>query len=761
MPRRCLRKYSLPLELEPEVGPPYVEHARPVVRGVRILAGEAQLAALELPDRLRDRVLGLRQVQWIAVEGRVRGHPAHARARRQAVRARHPLEGPAGQRGGEGLGRQGVVAPLVGVQVEPGRADHLARRARPVGGGREGGPAGDRAALLLTHVVAPAAAVAALAAGEGEQGEERAVDGLRVEPVVRARAHQDHAAALRLLRRLGELPCHARRLGCRNRGQRLLPAGGAGRGRVLVPRRPDAGQTLAADPVLGQHQVEDGGDEPVPEATYGHTAADRPALPAIGVHAPLVVLEAGQDDLDAVVGGAVQGQARDRVAEFEVPLRLLVLAPAVTEGAVRDDGLAGRVVDQHGLPLRVLGVLSEVGGGDELSGNQALAGLGERNQERQVGVLPDVVGEEGGLLLDEEFLEDDVAHREGQSAVRTGVRVHPFVGEFRVVGEIRGDRDDLLAAVAGLGHPVGVGGAGDGDVGAPHHQVGGVPPVTGLGDVRLVAEDLRGGDREVGVPVVEGQHRRADERVETGAGRVRSHRHRGDRREAGDPVRAVLLDGVHVRGGDDLRRLLPGRTHQSALAARPLVRTTALGIGLDVGPGLDRIAQPQLGLAVHLQEGAADVGVAHPGGRVGVPGERGSARAAARLVLGAVRTDGGVVGGLGLPGDDPVLDVHLPPAGAGAVHAVSGVHDLVVAPTVPVERLRGAATGLVDGAQVVRDLAAREETARLDQRFGGVLVFLTSVALVQGDPPGRNKGGARPGQDGPDTTLRPVRRRIR
>jgi hypothetical protein len=187
--------------------------------------------------------------------------------------------------------------------------------------------------------------------------------------------------------------------------------------------------------------------------------------------------------------------------------------------------------------------VTDVGGAQELRGNVRAVLLRQRHQERKVGELPYIVGEERRLAVDEELLEDHVPHRESERAVGAGVRVQPLVGELGVVRVVRGDDHDLLAAVAGLGHPVRVGGAGHRDVRAPHHQIRGVPPVARLRHVGLVAEDLRGGDREVGVPVVEGEHRRADEAHETGPRGMRHHRHRGDGREPGDTVGAVCLDG--------------------------------------------------------------------------------------------------------------------------------------------------------------------------------------------------------------------------
>ena len=170
---------------------------------------------------------------------------------------------------------------------------------------------------------------------------------------------------------------------------------------------------------------------------------------------------------------------------------------------------------------------------------------------------------------------------------------------------------------------------------------------------------------------------------------VADHAHRRDRGEAGHPVRAPGLDCVHLRRGDDLDRLVPGGTDESALAARADVALPQVRRGHELGPGGHRVVVvARLGRAEHLQQHAAHVGVADPGGRVGVPGERGAPRAAARLVLGAVRADRRVVGLLCLPGDDVVLDVDLPGARAGAVHAVCRAHDLVVATSGPDRRSR-------------------------------------------------------------------------
>ena len=213
-----------------------------------------------------------------------------------------------------------------------------------------------------------------------------------------------------------------------------------------------------------------------------------------------------------------------------------------------------------------------------LPGNQTavLGVLDQGDQERQVGVGTHVLDEERHPPVDEELLQDHVPHGHRQRRVGAGLGGQPLVGELGVVGVVRADRDDLGAAVAHLGHPVRVRRPGDRHVGAPHHQIGGVPPVAGLRHVGLVAEDLRAGHRQVGVPVVEGGHHPAEQLGEAGADAVGDHRHRRNRREAGDPVRPVGLDRVHVRRGDHLHRLGPAGPDQAALAAGRLVAPAPL-----------------------------------------------------------------------------------------------------------------------------------------------------------------------------------------
>ena len=538
--------------------------------------------------------------------------------------------------------------------------------------------------------------------------------------MVDAGPEQDHAAALGVDRVLRPLPREPDDLGGGHPGVLLLPRGRRRHGRVVVAAgvglahaRPGAGQAHALDAVLGEQQVQHGGHDAVPDARHRHAASLVDDLAVGGV-------EARQLDLDGLAGAAlvvaVHAERGVDVTELEVPPALTLLAEAVADRAVRDADLAAGGVDDGRLPHGVLARPAEVALDEELAGAVgAVRRRLEADQVRQVGELLGVGLEERRAGVGEVLLEHDVAHGHRECPVGAGRGTHPLVGELHALGVVGRDGHDLLPAVARLGHPVGVRGARRRDVGAPHHQVAGVPPVARLRHVGLVAEHLRRRVGQVGVPVVERQHRRADELEEARTGGVRHRRHRRDRGEAGDPVRAPALDGVDVRGGDDLGHLVPRRAHETALAARLLVGAGLLLVLHDRAPCDHGVAVLLLGGAEHLEQHAPDVGVAHPRGAVGVPAEGRATRAAAGLVLRPVGPGARVVGLLRLPRDDAVLDVDLPRARPGAVDAVRRAHHLVVAPAVAVEHVALASPALVQRAVVVADLRLGEEASPADQ----------------------------------------------
>ena len=238
------------------VRPPHRPDTRIVVRSIGVLGGEAQSAGLELVDDVLGaglaRLAGrLGDVEGIVVEGRIVRLPAQACRLGDGIGGGHALEFSVPGPGREHIGPELVIAPLIGVHVPVRRLGHLPRRAHPVQSVGQVQPPGEGADLLLPDVMGPAAAVDPLSSAQRCQGEEGAVGLIRVEPVVRARTHDDHRPALRITRIGGEFTADAGRGLPRHTGDRLLPGRGVRTRRILIVLRPRPGQAGPAHPVFG------------------------------------------------------------------------------------------------------------------------------------------------------------------------------------------------------------------------------------------------------------------------------------------------------------------------------------------------------------------------------------------------------------------------------------------------------------------------------------------------------------------------------
>ena len=369
----------------------------------------------------------------------------------------------------------------------------------------------------------------------------------------------------------------------------------------------------------------------------------------------------------------------------------LVLAPAEANGTVGRHHFTGQRVHQHRLPFGVVGfaqVLGQVRCTQEVIRYQLAVVFLQHHQHRHVGVLLQVIHEVRRRVVAVELGQHHVAHGQRQRRIGPLTRGQPHIAELHHLAVVGRDCHRLGALVAHLGIEVGIRRAGHRHVRAPHHQVAGVVPVGRLGHVGLLAPHLRAGRRQVAVPVIEAQTGPPDQAQVAGPRGVADHRHGRNGREAHHPVRTILLDGQRVGRRDDLGGRVPVGTHEATQAAHALVATRLHRILADRLPGRDRIHRLP-GLAPHLHQLAPDHRVLDALRRIHIPAVGGAPRAAARLMVGQIRTRARVVGLLGFPGDQSPLDVDLPAARARAVDPVSGARNLVVLPAGTVGVLPG------------------------------------------------------------------------
>ncbi len=282
-------------------------------------------------------------------------------------------------------------------------------------------------------------------------------------------------------------------------------------------------------------------------------------------------------------------------------------------------------------------------------------------------------------------------HRQGRVGPLLGMQ--PQIGELGCLGIVGGDDGALRPLVADLRIEMRIGRPGLRHVGAPDQEITRIVPIGTFGNVRLLAPGHRAGGRQVAIPVIEGEADAAEKGQIARAGGVGHHGHGRNRREADHAIGPIGLHRIGVRRGDDLVDLVPCRADEPAQAALAGVARAPFGILDDRGPCGDR-RQRRARLAPQLEQAPADHRVLHAVGRIEIPGVAGAPRAAAGLVVREIRPGSRVIGLLSLPGHDAALDVDLPGAGAGAVHAMGGAHDLVVLPALaitvlPVPRLVG------------------------------------------------------------------------
>ena len=504
----------------------------------------------------------------------------------------------------------------------------------------------------------------------------------------------DHGTALGLVGVVGELTGNTDHFLGGHAGDLFLPGWSVrlhfvvGGGAVIVAQ-------ATADAVVGDHQVIDGDHTAFGTIRQFHFAGAELVLEdVLDFHVlKMVVLDASEvweGNIDDVVVLLDHGELKVYVGAFggllQVPLAFFT--PTVADGAIRRGQLTRGFINSDGFPLGVVfftQAVHQIAGTQETTWYEAAVVLFfQHDQIRHVGVAAYVIGKVFAGPVDMELFENHVTHGHAQGRISALLGVHPLVGQFGDLGVVRRDGHGLGALVAHFGEKVGIRRPGLGNVGAPGDDVAGVVPVRRFRHVGLLTPGLRRGRRQVAVPVVEAHAHATDHGQVTTAGGVGDHGHGGNRREADNAIRAMLFGGVDIGGANQLVDFVPAGTHEPAHAAAGLVLNGFLGIFHDGSPGLHRIAVLRLRRPPQLHQVLAHQRVLQPVGAVHVPGVTGTARAATRLVVGQVRAGTGVVSLLGFPGDQTILDVDLPAAGAGAVDAVGGTHDLVMLPALAV-----------------------------------------------------------------------------
>ena len=248
-----------------QVGAPDEKIARPVLRIVRVVAGELELARFQ---SLRDIVLRLQarcgslfgDFERIGLKLRRGRQPAHALGAHIVVDQR-AVPWTRRSRRRENLGYvERLVAPLVGVGVEGGGRVHLPRRAAPVEAERERQPARLRPQLLLPDIMRPAAARLPDAAAHHQHVDDAAVVHVHVVPVVQTGADDHHRAPVGLLRIARELACHRDDLIARHAADLFRPCGRIGLD-IVVALREVLAAKAAIDAVVGDEKIEDRCDD--------------------------------------------------------------------------------------------------------------------------------------------------------------------------------------------------------------------------------------------------------------------------------------------------------------------------------------------------------------------------------------------------------------------------------------------------------------------------------------------------------------------
>ena len=396
----------------------------------------------------------------------------------------------------------------------------MTSRTLPVKGKRQRLPAGLRTQFFLAHVVRPAAAALPDAATEDQHVDQAAIVHIEVIPVVQTGTDDDHGATVSFVCVFRKFAGDTGDLGAWHTGDLLRPGWCISLHVVIAGRAVFVVQT-ALQAIVRHGQIVDRSDQ------SGRTVRQLQALNRQFVHQNVLQLnlvevlgtfttKVREADIGDFVLAAQHAEAkfclftRVAVTLFQVPFAFF--APAEADRTVWCHQLAVAVAGDR-FPLRVVFLTQRV---HKIRSTQHTASgviavtLFKHHQHWHVGVATHVIGEILAWLVEVEFTQHDVAHRQRHGGISTLFRCQPQVAQFGDFGVVRGHGNGFGPFVTYFGKEVRIRGTGLRNVRAPGDDVAGVVPVSGLRHVGLFAPGLRRRWRQVAVPVVEAQTGTAD-----------------------------------------------------------------------------------------------------------------------------------------------------------------------------------------------------------------------------------------------------------
>ena len=366
-----------------KIGAPDKKHLRTILAGIKIFGSKGQFILVELPA---DIVLlahtgfgGLTaQVERIAVELRRRRQPAHTLAFDIAVEQRKSLPPVLiGQRRKLLIDSHFLISPLVGVLVDIAYRVHVARRTLPVEGESHLGPSCLRPHFLLSHIMAPSAAVDTECSAEHKHIDGCAVCHIRIIPLVDTGPNDYHALSAGFLSRRGESARRSDNFLSLDTRNLFLPLKSIGQ-IVVVALGTVVVAEATVDAIMGHQQVENVG-------TISHSVLRLHLydgnlmlydirMPG-GIEMRILIVgtsEVRVEQCHHLVTVVDERQpwserlARTHILTLQIPPAFIV--PPAADTAVRRDELARHVINGYRVPLgfRLYAeVVLEVGGPQE------------------------------------------------------------------------------------------------------------------------------------------------------------------------------------------------------------------------------------------------------------------------------------------------------------------------------------------------------------------------------------------------------------